>query len=100
MDGKGWAIDNIFLERFWRNVKYEHLYLYAYEDRVSLYQGLSQYVEFYNQERLHQSIEYLTPATLYLVNEQELKRMPCGRLAIFSQRLTPETIQVGESMIK
>ena len=100
MDGKGRAIDNIFIERFWRSVKYEHLYLYAYEDGVSLYQGLSQYVEFYNHERLHQSIEYATPASLYLVNEQELKRKPCGQLALFYHRLTPETIQVGEPMIK
>jgi len=65
MDGKGRAIDNIFVERLWRTVKYEDIYLNVYEDGVSLYQGLSQYFKFYNKERLHQSLEYQTPEALY-----------------------------------
>lgn len=65
MDGKGRAIDNIFIERLWRSVKYEHIYLYSPEDGVSLYEGLNQYFNFYNRERLHQSLDYKTPAVLY-----------------------------------
>lgn len=66
MDGKGRAIDNIFVERLWRTVKYEHIYLHVAEDGVELYQGLKNYFRFYNQERLHQSLEYKVPEELYL----------------------------------
>lgn len=66
MDGKGRAIDNIFIERLWRSVKYEHLYLHVYEDGLRLYKGLQQYFSFYNGERRHQSLEYVTPESLYL----------------------------------
>ena len=66
MDGKGRAIDNIFIEPLWRSVKYEHVYLYVPEDGVKLYESLQQYFSFYNQERPHQSLGYQTPATCYL----------------------------------
>jgi putative transposase len=65
MDGKGRAIDNIFIERLWRTVKYENVYLYVYENGVSLYKGLNEYFIFYNNERLHQSINYQTPNQIY-----------------------------------
>lgn len=65
MDGKGRAIDNIFIERLWRSVKYEHVYLYIYEDGVSLYQGLQRYFDFYNHERGHQSLNDYTPEQFY-----------------------------------
>lgn len=65
MDGKGRAIDNIFVERLWRTVKYEDVYLQAYTDGVSLYKGLKKYFEFYNNERFHQSLEYQTPGEVY-----------------------------------
>ncbi len=65
MDGKGRAIDNIFIERLWKSVKYENIYLNVYEDGVSLYNGLKQYFDFYNKERLHQSLDYRTPEDLY-----------------------------------
>jgi putative transposase len=65
MDGKGRAIDNIFIERLWKSVKYECVYLYAFEDGVQLYEGLKKYFEFYNHQRLHQSLDYKTPAMLY-----------------------------------
>lgn len=65
MDGKGRAIDNIFIERLWRSVKYECVYLHAFEDGVQLYQGLREYFDFYNHERVHQSLDYKTPAMLY-----------------------------------
>jgi len=65
MDGKGRAIDNIFVERLWKSVKYECFYLYTFDDAVKLYEGLKQYFHFYNNERLHQSLDYKTPAFLY-----------------------------------
>lgn len=65
MDSKGRALDNIFIERFWRTIKYEHLYLRAYPDGHSLHQGLTEYFRFYNHERKHQSLNYQTPAVWY-----------------------------------
>lgn len=65
MDGKGRCIDNIFIERLWKSVKYECVYLYAYEDGVTLYEGLQKYFFFYNNERIHQSLDYQTPQSLY-----------------------------------
>ena len=65
MDGKGRAIDNIFVERLWRSVKYEHVYLHVADDGVKLYEGLCDYFNFYNLERSHQSLDYQTPAEFY-----------------------------------
>lgn len=65
MDGKGRAIDNIFIERLWLSVKYEHIYLNVYEDGLSLFKGLQHYFTFYNDERRHQSLDNETPLTLY-----------------------------------
>jgi putative transposase len=65
MDGKGRALDNIFIERLWRSVKYENIYLNVYEDGLSLYQGLKEYFDFYNKKRLHQSLDYQSPEVLY-----------------------------------
>lgn len=66
MDGKGRAIDNIFIERFWRSLKYENIYLHEYIDGFELSHGLEEYLTFYNNERVHQSLEYQVPAQLYL----------------------------------
>lgn len=65
MDGKGRAIDNIFIERLWRSVKYEDVYLQAYEDGISLQKGMEKYFDFYNNERFHQSLSYKTPSEMY-----------------------------------
>ena len=65
MDGKERAIDNIFIERLWRSVKYECIYINVFEDGVKLYEGLNQYFTFYNNERIHQSLDYKTPQSLY-----------------------------------
>ncbi len=61
MDGKGRALDNIFVERLWRTVKYENIYLKAYGDGWQLESGLQTYFEFYNHRRFHQSLNYRTP---------------------------------------
>ncbi len=65
MDGKGRALDNIFIERLWKSVKYENVYLNVYENGIDLYKGLDQYFEFYNHERIHQSLDYKTPNQRY-----------------------------------
>ena len=65
MDGKGRCIDNIFIERLWKSVKYECVYLHAFEDGVQLYEGLKKYFDFYNRERFHQSLNYQTPGSIY-----------------------------------
>jgi putative transposase len=66
MDGRGRALDNIFVERLWRTVKYEDLYLKEYATVPALLAGLTRYFAFYNDERLHQSLGYRTPAMVYL----------------------------------
>ena len=65
MDGRGRAMDNIFTERLWRSVKYEEVYLHDYETPRQARQGLAAYLTFYNQKRLHQSLDYRTPAEVY-----------------------------------
>jgi putative transposase len=69
MDGKGRAIDNIFIERLWRSVKYENVYLQSYSDGVALHKGLSEYFKFYNEERIHQSLNYKTPMSVYNIKD-------------------------------
>ena len=65
MDGRGRCLDNVFVERLWRRVKYEDIYLWRYEAVPELQQGLGRYFPFYNEERLHQSLDYRTPAAVY-----------------------------------
>ena len=65
MDGKERAIDNIFIERLWRIVKYENVYLNIYEDGLSLYERLNKYFVFYNTKRPHQSLKYETPIEVF-----------------------------------
>jgi putative transposase len=62
MDGRGRAIDNIWIERFWRSLKYEEVYLKDYEDVPTAVRSMQEYIEFYNFERPHQSLGYDTPA--------------------------------------
>ena len=66
MDGKGRALDNILMERFWRNLKYEDIYLREYPDVLSLHVGIGRYINYYNRERPHQSLGYVPPAVKYL----------------------------------
>ena len=65
MDGRGRVFDNIFIERLWRTVKYENIYLKNYSTVIGLEQGLERYFQFYNNERFHQSLDYKTPAQVY-----------------------------------
>ncbi len=65
MDGKGRALDNIFVERLWRSVKQGMLYLQEFNAVSELYEGLQSYFDFYNNERLHQSLNYATPQAIH-----------------------------------
>ena len=65
MDGRGRALDNIFVERFWRTIKYEDIYLKSYGSVPELMQGLTEYFRFYNTERMHQSLGNRTPKDVY-----------------------------------
>lgn len=65
MDGRGRAIDNVFIERLWRSVKYEEVYLKEYTDGWDAEASLSAYFRFYNQERIHQALGYRTPGDIY-----------------------------------
>lgn len=65
MDGRGRCLDNIFVERLWRSVKYEEVYLHDYQTPSEAYLGLKKYLEFYNTERYHQALGYKTPHEVY-----------------------------------
>jgi putative transposase len=65
MDGRGRALDTIFTERLWRTIKYEEVYLKDYSSPREARQSLAQYLQFYNERRLHQSLEYRPPVELY-----------------------------------
>ncbi len=65
MDGKGRCLDNIFVERLWRSVKYEEIYLRNYATPLEAHKGLKDYFHFYNNVRPHQSLNYQTPAQIY-----------------------------------
>jgi len=65
MDGRGRAFDNIFVERLWRTVKYEEVYLKDYRNVPEARRGLSDYFSFYNDQRIHQALEYRTPAKVH-----------------------------------
>ena len=65
MDSQGRCFDNIFIERLWRTLKYEEIYIRDYQDVPSLLTGLKSYFEFYNNERFHQALGYQTPAEVY-----------------------------------
>jgi len=65
MDGRGRALDNVFIERLWRSVKYEDIYLKDYQSVTELYQGIDKYFKFYNNERPHQHLGGSTPAEVH-----------------------------------
>lgn len=72
MDGRGRAMDNIFTERLWRNVKYEEVYLKDYATVLEAKENIGKYFDFYNYERPHQSLQYKTPAEIYFGKEENI----------------------------
>ena len=71
MDGKGRAIDNIFIERLWRSVKYEHVYLRPADNGLDCYKGIRDYFVYYNTERRHQSLDDQKPITVYQQTQKQ-----------------------------
>jgi putative transposase len=71
MDGHGRALDNAFIERLWRTVKYEHVYLHDYATLGELRSGLQTFFQYYNFRRPHQALKYRTPAEVYFQHKQE-----------------------------
>lgn len=65
MDGKGAWVDNVFIERFWRTIKYEHILLHAFATIRELRNSIETFIQMYNHRRLHQSLGYKTPAEFY-----------------------------------
>ena len=66
MDGKGRWVDNVFIERIWRSLKYEEVYLKAYSSTSEARREIGNWIKFYNQERTHQSLDRKTPHQVYL----------------------------------
>lgn len=75
MDGKGRALDNVFIERLWRSVKQEDIYLKEYGDGEELIVGLHRYFAFYNHERVHQGLGYATPADIHFWDIEETREI-------------------------
>ena len=84
MDSAGSYMDNVFVERLWRSVKYEEVYLKAYESVAEARAGIGAYLRFYNSERPHQALDYRTPAHVF-----EEGRNPIHHPEV---RVTPELV--------
>lgn len=69
MDSKGRALDNVFIERFWRSLKQEKIYINVLETVKEAKEGINEYIKFYNEERMHQSLKYRTPEAVYYNKE-------------------------------
>jgi putative transposase len=87
MDGKGRALDNIFVERLWRTVKYEEVYLHDYTSPREARRRLTNYLTFYNLERPHQSLDYQTPAEVYFGERKHDWNLGDGRTESLAQPL-------------
>jgi len=91
MDGKGSYNDNLFVERLWRSVKYEEVYLKAYQDGREARIGLGNYFRFYNTERPHQTHGYRTPAEVFTSTPVEATN------GVMVESLTPDPLRIAES---
>ena len=85
MDGKGRVFDNIFVERLWRTVKYEEVYLKDYRDVDEARCGIGAYFWFYNHQRLHQALDYRTPAEVYSGDGEIARSNPAGSISCNQQ---------------
>ena len=90
MDGKGRYLDNIFVERLWRSIKYEEVYLKAYQTVAEARAGIDAYLEFYNQQRPHQALGYRTPAEVYQNGPAQEVGLPSG--------MVKPSVGVGDSL--
>jgi len=95
MDGRGRALDNIFVERLWRTVKYEEIYWKKHDRLQDLLMGLTSYFLFYNEERRHQALDYKTPGEVYQTarggGAKSVDKFNCAK-----EELTPRAEEVGQ----
>ena len=98
MDGKGRYLDNIFVERLWRTVKYEEVYLKAYSNGREAKAGIDAYFRFYNTQRPHQALSYRTPAEVFYGNEMQSTEGATERRWSLSRSLESYTGAVGPSL--
>lgn len=96
MDGRGRFLDNIFVERLWRTVKYEHIYLTRYETVSQVKTGLNRYFDQYNHRRLHQALDYKTPAAVFY-NDAGAQKTYSKRFAFQTGFLSDDDLQNKES---
>ena len=96
MDGKGRYLDNIFVERLWRSIKYEEVYLKAYQTVAEARTGINAYLEFYNRQRPHQALGYRTPAEVYQHGQEE--RGAAAEEAGLPSGLVKPSAGVGDSL--
>ena len=96
MDGKGRYLDNSFVARLWRSVKYKEVYLKAYQTVAQARTGINAYLEFYNRQRPHQALGYRTPAEVYQ-NGQEGKQVAAQEVGLPSDVVKP-SVGVGDSL--
>ena len=96
MNGKGRYLDNIFVERLWRSIKYEEVYLKAYQTVAEARTGINAYLEFYNRQRPHQALDYRTPAEVYQ-NGQEEKKVVLQEAGLPSGLVKP-SVGAGDSL--
>ena len=83
MDGKGRYLDNIFVERLWRSLKYEEVYLNAYQNGTEARNGINAYLDFYNRERPYQALGYRTPGQVFN-EERPRKCLPNQQMVLLS----------------
>jgi len=110
MDGKGRCMDNVFVERLWRNVKYEEVYLKAYQNVAEARAGIGEYFHFYNHERPHQALGYQTPRQVFetgltgeCMKDQEvvsLWNMETIPLVIPTQGIAEDSLNLASSLSK
>lgn len=80
MDGRGRALDNIYIERFWRTIKQEYIYIWLAKDGKTLVKGIKEYMNYYNNHRTHQSLDRKTPYDWYeyAAKDLNIKNIPGG----------------------
>jgi putative transposase len=88
MDGKGRWADNVYIERFWRSLKYEIVYMYSFDTIAQAHVAIEKYIKFYNEQRPHQSLNYKVPDYVYCTSLNELNLVAGQELATLESRAT------------
>ena len=96
MDGKGRYLDNIFVERLWRSIKYEEVYLKAYKDGTEAKQGIGSYLDFYNRERPHQALGYCAPEKMF--HDGQPRKRPEGQQEILIPGVETKPLAAEDSL--